>query len=255
MNASEIAAQLGEVTNAGRGWWHCRCPMCSKPNLGLKDGKKWLQIKCLHGCSSKKIRTELKSRKLLNGKGGNGELHEPETEEQLRAAAAEAAECQRQIDQARDIWQQTLSAIDSMAATYLAARGLDYHSISPALRFSPAVFHPTEKRDYPALVGRVKYKTGEDVAVHCICLNPLDPGSKLSIKTRKISYGPTKGGAVCLSPYSTDLASARGSKTRSRSNGRPESGVGAHGGRRVRELRATAAVGTRPNPDPDRRPG
>jgi hypothetical protein len=214
VNAAEIAAKLGESTNAGGGNWRCRCPICGKPNLSLKDGKGRVRllIKCWSGCESKAVRAELKARKLLNGSAGNGAAALESEDEQLAREAAEAAERQAKIDNALDMFRQSLPAERAgLVEIYLNSRLLMHRPVPASVRFLPGVRHPKERQRYPAAVCLVEHQKEGATGIHCILLNPLDASSKLTIEDRKLSFGAIKGGSVRLFPLTgAELAIGEG---------------------------------------------
>jgi hypothetical protein len=201
VNAEEIAARLGQAARGGKGWWECLCPICGKPKLGLRDnpkGRVKLSINCWSGCDKKAIRAYLKRQHFLNGAGNGAAPPETEEEREDREAAA-ALDRNRKIDEALDIWRNQSKPYKGTAAdTYAHSRLLLEYS--PALRFVPALYHKLEKRKFPALIGLVEHQTEGAVGIHAIFLNPLDPKSKLTNTTRKLSYGPVGGGAIRLFP-------------------------------------------------------
>jgi len=211
MNAADIAAALGEARPDGQDW-RCRCPICGKTTLALRDNPKQsrirLLINCWNGCKSKDVRAELGNRNLRAGKE-NGKAEE--TDEQ-RAARRSSEEAKRQtkINEAMDIWRSSLPADGQIAETYLASRLLLHRPVPPALRFTHSIFHPREARTFPALIALVQHKEHGAVAIHASVLNPLDPTSKLTIEDRKFSLGPVKGAAVRLFPAGPELAIGEG---------------------------------------------
>jgi len=214
MNAAGIASHLGDARADGANW-RCRCPVCGKSTLSLKDNPKKgsrvrLLIHCWNGCERKTVRAALKDQKLLNGSGGNGAAPPETKDEKAAREAAEALERQRKIDNAMDMFRQSLPATKSSVETYLRSRLLMHQPVPLVLRFLPSVVHPKEHRPYPAVIGLVEHQQDGPIGVHCICLNSLDPTSKLTIEDRKLSFGVVKGGAVRLFPAGSELAIGEG---------------------------------------------
>jgi hypothetical protein len=193
MNAAEIAANLGQQNPDGAGNWKCLCPVCGRNTLSLKDndGRVKLLIKCFGGCESKDIRRELKERKLSASGPGNGTLPQDDLKHDELKRIADAV----------DFWRNDTLPIAGRnpALTYLASRLLLQQPMD-VLRYAPSFYHPLEMQTYPALVGLLEHEKLGPVAIHAVCLNPLDPTSKLTIKNRKISRGVVKGAAVRLFP-------------------------------------------------------
>jgi predicted P-loop ATPase len=211
MNAAEIAAALGDAERADGGNWRCRCPLCGKHLLALKDnptGRPKLLLNSFCACDNKDIRRNLRGRKLYPN-GANGEAPSEDDARRAVIEAEEAAARKQKIDSALDTWRNSLPVTDgSLGDVYLASRTLLQRS--PALRYVPSVWHPKEARSYPALIGLVQHEKEGSIGVHAICLNPLDAASKLAIKDRKLSFGVVGGGAVRLFPAGPVLAIAEG---------------------------------------------
>jgi putative DNA primase/helicase len=212
VTAAEIAAKLGDARLDGKDW-RCRCPVCGKSALNIKDnpnGRWKLLVKCWSGCTGKAIRDELKSRKLYNGAGNGATPSEDDAQREAREAA-EAAARKQKIDNALDTWRNSMPVAEgSLADVYLASRLLLQRPISAVLRFAPAIFHPKENRKFPALIALVQHERKGAIGIHAIALNALDPASKLTIEDRKWSRGAVKGGAVRLFPAGPELAIGEG---------------------------------------------
>jgi putative DNA primase/helicase len=210
MNAADIAAKLGAARPDGKDW-HCRCPLCGKDALSLRDnpsGRWKLLIKCFGGCPGKAIRDELKDRKLYDSRS-NGAAAPEDAEEHAAQLAVEAGERQQRIDNALDTWRQSLAVDEgSLGDVYFASRILLRRSA--AVRFVPSLWHATEARRYPAVIGLVEHEREGAIGIHAIFLNPLDAASKLAIENHKLSYGAVQGGAVRLFPAGSVLALAEG---------------------------------------------
>jgi hypothetical protein len=194
MSAAEIAATLGEAHPEGKDW-RCRCPSCGKASLSLRDGRTKLLIKCWRGCTAAAVRQELNERQLLNGKS-NG--HAPPFN-----GVDQAAEAARKTKTAAalDYWRhETIPITNMLGDTYLASRLLLQRPMPETLRFAPGFYHPNEKQKYPAVIGLLEHQKHGPAAIHAICVNPLDPSSKLTIRDRKISTGAVKGAACRLFP-------------------------------------------------------
>jgi hypothetical protein len=205
MTAEEIARGLGEPRFEANNW-KCRCPICGKDNLSLRDSPTGrLLINCWSGCDRKAIRRQLKERSLLNGR----DLDPPP-----RGRPGDNPKVAAKIANALDIWRNnTFPLANTLGETYLASRLLLQEPMSATLRYSPAVYHPTERRTFPAVVALLEHEKLGGRAIHCICLNPLDPSVRVTIDTRKFSIGPVKGAAVRLFPAGPELALGEGIET------------------------------------------
>jgi putative DNA primase/helicase len=214
VNAAEIAADLGEARQEGANW-HCRCPLCSQNALSLRDnpnpaGRVKLLIKPWCGCDKAAVRAAIKSRSHTGPKT-NGHDHDSKAKEESRGNGHDPnsqAKSKRQktdaerIAEAGDFWNHRTQAIqpNDLVDRYLASRLLLQRPPPETLRYAPSFYHPDEQRTFPALVGALQHQTQGHVAIHAVCLNPLDPTSKLTIKKRKLSKGLVKGACIRLSP-------------------------------------------------------
>jgi putative DNA primase/helicase len=210
MNAAEIAQSLGGARAEGSGW-RCDCPLCNHHNLTLCDNGGRLLAFCFNGCAGDDVIAELRRRGLYGAKNGNG-AEQPDVDTQAEhEAKAQSAKAKRQarIDNALDMWRNSVPADNTMVATYLASRLL-IDAIPPALRFAPAIWHKESSARYPAMVGLVEHVKHGAVGIHAVFLNRLDASVRVTIEPRKKSFGPIKGGAVRLAPAGTVLAIAEG---------------------------------------------
>jgi phage/plasmid primase-like uncharacterized protein len=95
------------------------------------------------------------------------------------------------------LWDASMPVSGTLAAVYLAARGL-VGEASPALRFHPALRHPNAPGTFPAMVALiVSTQTGEPVAIHRTYLR-RDGSGKADLDPSKASKGPMAGGAIML---------------------------------------------------------
>jgi len=212
MTAAEIAKSLGEARPEGDNW-KCRCPLCGRPILSLRDnpaGRFGLDIHCFGGCTSAAVRAELKDRHLLDGKpNGHATAFDG-----ARHQATEDAKRQAKTANALDFWRaDTMPGDDTPGGVYLAGRLLMHRPMPDTLRFTYAIYHPSEQRTFPAVIALLEHEKLGRVAIHAICLNTLDPTSKLTIMDRKFSMGPVKGAAVRLFPAGPELAIGEGIET------------------------------------------
>ena len=226
MTAAEIAKSLGEARPEGDNW-KCRCPLCGRPILSLRDnpaGRFGLDIHCFGGCTSAAVRAELKDRHLLDGKpNGHATAFDG-----ARHQATEDAKRQAKTANALDFWRaDTMPGDDTPGGVYLAGRLLMHRPMPDTLRFTYAIYHPSEQRTFPAVIALLEHEKLGRVAIHAICLNTLDPTSKLTIMDRKFSMGPVKGVRLSASSRPVrSLRSARESRRASPSSRQPESRLG-----------------------------
>lgn len=93
---------------------------------------------------------------------------------------------------------------------YLDSRGLNPEPWPDDLRYYWRAYNFTTGKHHPALIGAVRNKAGELVAVHQIFLTP--DGRKIEGKDvrAKLSLGPIKGGAIRLTPAMERVALVEG---------------------------------------------
>ncbi|WP_235889108.1 DUF7146 domain-containing protein [Maritimibacter alexandrii] len=143
-------------------------------------------------------------------------------ERRRRRAAAERAERKREADAARfrrkaiedgrRIWRAAVDPHGTLAADYLAARGVPVRRFPPTIRFLGA--HPYRKKidgsvrtlhTGPAMISAVLSPGDQVTAVHQTWLDPDQPGQKARIlyggeaQAAKMVRGSKKGGAIRLS--------------------------------------------------------
>jgi hypothetical protein len=210
MSAADIARELGNARSEGKDW-RCDCPVCHHHNLTLSDGDTQVLVRCFNGCTAEQVLAELGNRGhgSTNGKAG-GEPHvDTQAEHEAKAKSAKAKR-QARIDNALDIWRNSVPAGDTMAATYLASRLLLPKPMPAALRLAPSIYHKESGARHPALIGLVEHMTHGPVGIHGVFLNRLDASVRFSTEPRKMSFGPVKGGAVRLAPTGPVIAVAEG---------------------------------------------
>ena len=114
--------------------------------------------------------------------------------------AAHAAENARREDSrrfARRIWTETRPLAGTVAERYLAARGVGHVAGAAALRFHPALTHPTAPGRFPCLVASVQAADGTFAGIQRTYLAP-DGSGKTSVDPVRASLGSLAGGAVRL---------------------------------------------------------
>ena len=101
------------------------------------------------------------------------------------------------LDRARRIWESTKPIDGTVAAAYLDSRGVGHVARAPALRFHPALSHPSAPGRFPCLVAGVQDAHGAFLGIH---RTYLDGPHKAAVEPARASLGPISGGAVRLSP-------------------------------------------------------
>ena len=192
MSAAQIASALGDARREGRGW-RCCCPLHSGRSLVIKDGD-WgrVLVKCWGGCNSLDVLAELSRCGLLPGRA----TYTPRVITVSR----------RHDDGARTartlkIWRESRVGAGSVAARYLASRGIRYDRWPDSLRLHPNCPRPRDGAGklltpQPAMVALVEHVERGSVGVHCTYLRP-DGSAKADLpkNEQRAFFGPILGGA------------------------------------------------------------
>lgn len=112
----------------------------------------------------------------------------------------------------RTIWREAKPLTGTLAERYLNKRGICITSLE-TLRFHPALWHSPSQQKLPCMVAAIScwpHKTL--IGIHRTFLDPNGNG-KAIIEPNKMMLGQAKGGAVRLSPVSSDLMIAEGIET------------------------------------------
>ncbi len=185
MSAADLAGRL-RLRQRGNAW-RGDCPACGYANaftLAVKDGR------TLWHCVSCQDRHAVTA--AVRAAGGDG-WSPPPRPATARPAKDRAADTRAALA----IWEQAGPLPGTLAADYLAARGLAGEQ-STALRFHRAVRHVHAAGTFPALVALVvSTTTGAPVAVHRTYLRS-DGTGKADLDPPRASKGPIKGGAIML---------------------------------------------------------
>lgn len=182
------AATLAEAfgLRRHRRGWSGNCPACGYTGtftINQREGR------ALWWCASCQDRDALTAA-VRNVAGGDW------TPPDAAAPAMVKDDASRTRD-ALALWDASLPIPGTLAAVYLAARGLACEA-SAALRFHPALRHPNATGTFPAMVALiVSTRTGEPVAIHRTYLR-RDGTGKADLDPAKASKGPIGGGAIML---------------------------------------------------------
>ena len=202
------------ITHALSGHWTgrsgvCRCPAHDDrtPSLSVAEGHDGrLLLRCFTGCSFEDVVAALRWRGLLKG---TGRTYRPGPVEVSRREAAERAEREKRIAQARATWNEALPIERTLAEAYLRRRAIT-GPLPPNLRFHKSCWHKSAKR-LSAMVAAVVDLRGALVAVHRTYL--AEPGIKAPIDPPRAMLGPVSGSAVRLSDGAGPLVVAEGIET------------------------------------------
>lgn len=199
--ASSVPAIVSALAlkRCGNNRWQGNCPVCGYAGafgLTVCDGK---PLWYCHACQDSAAITA-----TLRGSVG------------LRAAPAihKRAKPVNPAKQAyvRKLWAVAVPLADTVAARYLAGRGL--HGPYPdTLRFLPACWHTHTATHCPAMIAAVtRWPSGDVVAIHRTYLKP-DGSGKIEHPQARMMLGDATGGAVRLAPAGERLALAEGIET------------------------------------------
>lgn len=204
--------------NTARGVWNCR--ICGTGGDGIA------LVRHVLGCDFRKALGYLCGEERV-------ELDPAERARRERAAAEKKARDERQaarfrrmaIDDARNIWRNSVEADGTAAAAYLAGRGVDPRPVTgglpKSLRFSAALPYlktvsGTRRSEVlhtgPAMVAAVQGPDDRLRAVHRTWIDPARAGRKASIAHEgealpaKMVRGTKKGGAIRLwTPHEAEV--------------------------------------------------
>lgn len=110
------------------------------------------------------------------------------------------------------IWQETKRVSNSPVADYLAGRCIT-GTIPPTIRYHHMLYHKPTGLHLPAMVAAINIWSCKNITgLHRTYLKP-DGSGKADISPNKMMLGNTKGGAVRLSPPSSQLILAEGIET------------------------------------------
>lgn len=135
-----------------------------------------------------------------------GEYTSPDPVTVARREFETKAKAQRRAAQAKQLWQEAQPITNTLAETYLRARGITC-DLPATLRFHPEAWHGPTARSYPALVAAVQ---GAGLpAAHRTYLCAAGTG-KAPIDPDKMMLGSVSGGAVRLCEGHSRLVVAEG---------------------------------------------
>ncbi len=180
--------------------WRGACPLCSYRDalsLTQRDGR------ALAWCASCQNREGLAV--LMRGEPAQFAPHTVPTNPDAAAMA------KRKQARALALWERAGPVPGTLAAKYLAARGVPALAASKALRFAAMCRHPTSG-DWPALVALVRDEAGQPVALHRTYLRHNGAG-KAPLEPPRASLGPVWGGAIRLDPFAPELVIGEGLET------------------------------------------
>jgi putative DNA primase/helicase len=172
--------------------WRGRCPACDYPGtFSVRAGRSGRPLLYCASCQDQAGLADAVAR-------ATGQEAAPDR----RKDAPKAATVQRKQEAALRLWRGSEPAAGTLAAIYLAARGLPGLAASTVLRFRGDTWHPEGGR-YPAMVALVSAANGAAVAVHRTYLRP-DGSGKADVEPARAALGPVWGGAVRLFKHDPD---------------------------------------------------
>ena len=184
MTAREVADRFS-LTRLRRSW-RGRCPACDYPGaFSVREGNGGRALLYCASCQDRAALVEAVAR-------ATGREARPDRRNDSDRAAARL----RKAEAALRLWSGSEPAAGTLAAIYLAGRGLPAWSASSALRFRRDTPHPEGGR-FPAMVALVRDVSGNGVAVHRTYLW-RDGSGKADVEPPRATLGPIWGGAIRL---------------------------------------------------------
>jgi hypothetical protein len=194
MTAAQIARALGGHRSGNQ--WKCKCPAHADkdPSMIIFDGKIAPQVRCYAGCEPIEIIGALRAMGLWE----RGEGDTDESEQELRRRESTRADPNRHQALALQIWEHAVDPRETLAETYLRARGLALPSSAcvTALRYHPDC--PKGNHTVPALVALMRsVLTFEPQAIQRLFLAVDDDAHVF--KTEAMMLGPVRDAAMMVS--------------------------------------------------------
>lgn len=213
-NETDILSVLGKdaVFRAGRRW-RGPCPICGASKGKRQDGAFWVDREagrwgcfaggadCARGGDVIDLYATLErlspreAAEKLTGQTAGGALAKRPTAERRRPDREDGDEDRWKAELAASLWREARPAADTLADTYLRARGLFGPVLDAALRqlrFHPSAYHsgPFERPvRLPAMVGLVRAPSGATGGVHVTYL-AADGSGKTARNPAKRMWGP-----------------------------------------------------------------
>jgi len=191
-NLIDIIVSAGiELKSYRQGEHRAPCPECAPqhhkprdPVLAVKIDDRGVTWKC-HRCG-----WDSKGRGAAKREGtGSGAY-----------LAINAANEQRKVDGARELWGESVPIKGTLGETYFRNRGIGCELPPHCLRFHKDCWHSDLRRGVPAVIAKmVDIKTNEGVGIHRTYLRP-DGGGKLTDVTAKKMFGRASHTAIKLTP-------------------------------------------------------
>jgi putative DNA primase/helicase len=206
MNARDLVAKLRGTWRKSYGEAKCPAHNDREPSLSIRDarGGKVL-VHCHAGCDQGRVIAALRSRGLWRAIGP-GESCTP-----APAPGALSPEQQRNRDYAIELWREAVPIAETLAETYLRARGIT-GPLPPTLRYHRSLKHGPTGVFFPALVAAVTGNDHKVIAIHRTFLLP-DGRGKAHVGKPKLALGTLGTGAVRLAPAKSRIGLAEGIET------------------------------------------
>jgi putative DNA primase/helicase len=185
VTTAKAVAERFNLTRLRRSW-RGRCPACDYPGtFSVREGNGGRTLLYCASCQDQAALADAVAR-------ATDPDYRPHRQDDTDKAAARL----RKAEAALRLWRGCEPAVGTLAAIYLAARGLSDVSASSALRFRGDMWHPEGGR-YPAMVALVSDTNGRGAAVHRTYLR-RDGSGKANLEPSRAALGPIWGGAIRL---------------------------------------------------------
>ena len=184
------------------------CPVCGGTDrFHVRRGRGGAALVGCRGCidgQPKAVRREAFGRVLRvafpeRSRSGAGDspswTAQPPRRAPERDSGPDDADARREF--ARRVWERARPLADTLAETYLHARGVGHVAGAPSLRFAAGLSHPDTPGRFPCLVARVQDAHDAFLGVQRTYL-AADGAGKANVESVRASLGSLSGGAVRL---------------------------------------------------------
>jgi putative DNA primase/helicase len=200
--ATELATRWNLRRVAGRPEWRGNCPACEYHDAFVMTQRDGMPLIWCASCGG--------DRAIMGGLlRGAGVSESPPRHDGSRQRDDDAAEARKA--RALGLWRGSVPCAGTIAAIYLASRGLTGLEASDALRFRADCPHPSGGT-LPAMMALVLDVAGSPMALHRTYLKP-DGTGKADADPPRAGLGAHAGGAIRLHTAAPELVIAEGIET------------------------------------------
>jgi putative DNA primase/helicase len=200
--ATDLATRWNLRRVAGRPEWRGTCPACEYPDAFVMTMRDEKPLIWCASCGDDRAAMG----GLLRGAGGGEGPPQHDGSRQRDNDAAEARKAR-----ALGLWRGSVPCAGTIAAAYLASRGLAELAVSDVLRFRPDCPHPSGGT-LPAMMALVSDVAGNPMALHRTYLKP-DGTGKADADPPRAGLGAHAAGAIRLHPVAPEIVIGEGIET------------------------------------------